>query len=53
MASIFHILLDFLCSYYFLIKYIHLTPLFNWNVKQLFLYLIAEYRTNNNDFNQV
>ncbi|XP_078043631.1 signal peptidase complex subunit Spase22-23 [Augochlora pura] len=30
-----------------------LTPLFNWNVKQLFLYLTAEYRTENNDFNQV
>ena len=23
----------------------HLTPLFNWNVKQLFLYLTAEYQT--------
>ncbi|XP_017798416.1 PREDICTED: signal peptidase complex subunit 3 [Habropoda laboriosa] len=32
---------------------IHLTPLFNWNVKQLFLYLTAEYQTRNNDFNQV
>ncbi|XP_043516917.1 signal peptidase complex subunit 3 [Frieseomelitta varia] len=30
-----------------------LTPLFNWNVKQLFLYLTAEYQTENNDFNQV
>lgn len=30
-----------------------LTPLFNWNVKQLFLYLTAEYQTDNNDFNQV
>ncbi len=25
-----------------------LTPLFNWNVKQLFLYLTAEYETKNN-----
>ncbi|EGI68758.1 Signal peptidase complex subunit 3 [Acromyrmex echinatior] len=30
-----------------------LTPLFNWNVKQLFLYLTAEYQTENNEFNQV
>nr|XP_050869378.1 signal peptidase complex subunit 3 [Vespula vulgaris] len=30
-----------------------LTPLFNWNVKQLFLYLTAEYQTSNNNFNQV
>lgn len=30
-----------------------LTPLFNWNVKQLFLYLTAEYKTENNAFNQV
>ena len=30
-----------------------LTPLFNWNVKQLFLYLTAEYETNNNVVNQV
>ncbi|KAL6435685.1 signal peptidase complex subunit 3 [Cataglyphis hispanica] len=30
-----------------------LTPLFNWNVKQLFLYLTAEYQTPNNEFNQV
>nr|KAF7434982.1 hypothetical protein H0235_003173 [Vespula pensylvanica] len=44
---------NFLYCYYFLIKYIHLTPLFNWNVKQLFLYLTAEYQTSNNDFNQV
>jgi len=27
--------------------------LFNWNVKQLFLYLTAEYQTENNEFNQV
>ena len=25
-----------------------LTPLFNWNVKQLFLYLTAEYKTKQN-----
>ena len=26
-----------------------LTPLFNWNVKQLFLYLTAEYSTPSNE----
>ncbi|CAB4062084.1 SPCS3 [Lepeophtheirus salmonis] len=30
-----------------------LNPLFNWNVKQLFLYLTAEYSTPNNQINQV
>ncbi|CAG0902561.1 unnamed protein product, partial [Cyprideis torosa] len=30
-----------------------LTSLFNWNVKQLFLYLTAEYETPNNKLNQV
>ncbi|XP_065339484.1 signal peptidase complex subunit 3 [Cloeon dipterum] len=30
-----------------------LTHLFNWNVKQLFLYLTAEYKTSNNVLNQV
>ena len=30
-----------------------LTPLFNWNVKQLFLYLTAEYETESNAVNQV
>jgi len=30
-----------------------LNPLFNWNVKQLFLYLTAEYVTPNNAVNQV
>ena len=30
-----------------------LTPLFNWNVKQLFLYLSAEYTTPKNEVNQV
>ncbi|KAJ2950426.1 hypothetical protein O0L34_g8668 [Tuta absoluta] len=30
-----------------------LTSLFNWNVKQLFLYLTAEYTTANNELNQV
>lgn len=30
-----------------------LNPLFNWNVKQLFLYLTAEYKTKDNDLNQV
>ncbi|XP_067647704.1 signal peptidase complex subunit 3 [Eurosta solidaginis] len=31
----------------------NLTSLFNWNVKQLFLYLTAEYKTKNNALNQV
>eukprot|EP00111_Clytia_hemisphaerica_P000270 TCONS_00000694-protein len=30
-----------------------LEPLFNWNVKQLFLYLAAEYETPENGLNQV
>lgn len=30
-----------------------LSPIFNWNVKQLFLYLIAEYETEANTVNQV
>lgn len=30
-----------------------LTSLFNWNVKELFLYLTAEYKTDNNELNQV
>ncbi|XP_014664816.1 PREDICTED: signal peptidase complex subunit 3-like [Priapulus caudatus] len=30
-----------------------LTPIFNWNVKQLFLYLTAEYETEKNSINQV
>jgi len=30
-----------------------LNPLFNWNVKQLFLYLTAEYSTPKNEVNQV
>ncbi|EEB17499.1 microsomal signal peptidase 23 kD subunit, putative [Pediculus humanus corporis] len=30
-----------------------LSNLFNWNVKQLFLYLTAEYETSNNKLNQV
>lgn len=30
-----------------------LNPLFNWNVKQLFLYLTAEYKTKDNELNQV
>merc|ERR1711994_95215 len=28
-------------------------PLWNWNTKQLYLYLIAEYSTSRNDLNQV
>ncbi|KAF2894237.1 hypothetical protein ILUMI_11930 [Ignelater luminosus] len=31
----------------------NLSNLFNWNVKQLFLYLTAEYETSNNQLNQV
>lgn len=30
-----------------------LTDIFNWNVKQLFMYLTAEYVTKNNVLNQV
>ncbi|XP_038659834.1 signal peptidase complex subunit 3 [Scyliorhinus canicula] len=30
-----------------------LKPIFDWNVKQLFLYLSAEYKTKNNALNQV
>lgn len=30
-----------------------LTDLYNWNVKQLFLYLTAEYKTPSNELNQV
>lgn len=32
---------------------VHLNPLFNWNVKQLFVYLTAEYETPANKLNQV
>jgi len=31
----------------------NLTDLFNWNVKELFVYLAAEYRTKDNQVNQV
>lgn len=31
----------------------NLTELFNWNVKELFVYLAAEYRTKDNQVNQV
>ncbi|XP_013117578.1 signal peptidase complex subunit 3 [Stomoxys calcitrans] len=31
----------------------NLTTLFNWNVKQLFLFLTAEYKTPDNELNQV
>lgn len=30
-----------------------LTPLFNWNAKQLFVFLTAEYETADNKLNQV
>ncbi|XP_078086872.1 signal peptidase complex subunit 3-like isoform X1 [Mustelus asterias] len=33
--------------------YVDLGPVFNWNVKQLFLYLAAEYATEKNTLNQV
>ncbi|XP_051870488.1 signal peptidase complex subunit 3-like [Pristis pectinata] len=33
--------------------YVDLGPVFNWNVKHLFLYLSAEYATENNALNQV
>uniref|UniRef100_A0A915AZ74 Signal peptidase complex subunit 3 n=2 Tax=Ascarididae TaxID=6250 RepID=A0A915AZ74_PARUN len=32
---------------------VDVTPIFNWNVKQLFLYLAAEYSTPSNPVNQV
>lgn len=31
----------------------NLEPIFNWNVKQLFVYLVAEYATKNNNINQI
>ena len=30
-----------------------MSPIFNWNVKQLFMYLVAEYSTMKNVVNQV
>lgn len=33
--------------------FVDLSPLFNWNTKQLFLYVTAEYVTEANEFNQV
>lgn len=30
-----------------------LAPAFNWNVKQLFAFVVAEYKTKTNSFNQV
>jgi len=30
-----------------------LNPLFNWNAKQLFVFLMAEYETTDNKINQV
>ncbi|KAF3825595.1 hypothetical protein GH733_005577 [Mirounga leonina] len=35
------------------IMLLHLENIFDWNVKQLFLYLSAEYSTKNNALNQV
>ncbi|NXT60659.1 SPCS3 peptidase, partial [Chaetops frenatus] len=37
----------------FFLTCIHLQSIFDWNVKQLFLYLSAEYSTKNNALNQV
>ncbi|NWQ72092.1 SPCS3 peptidase, partial [Neopipo cinnamomea] len=37
----------------FFLTLIHLQSIFDWNVKQLFLYLSAEYSTKNNALNQV
>ncbi|NXE24516.1 SPCS3 peptidase, partial [Ardeotis kori] len=44
-----------LCKYnmVFFLTCIHLQSIFDWNVKQLFLYLSAEYSTKNNALNQV
>ncbi|NWV04476.1 SPCS3 peptidase, partial [Ptilonorhynchus violaceus] len=44
-----------LCNYnmVFFLTRIHLQSIFDWNVKQLFLYLSAEYSTKNNALNQV
>ncbi|KAL7981881.1 hypothetical protein Chor_000938 [Crotalus horridus] len=39
----------FICS----LSFSHLQSIFDWNVKQLFLYLSAEYSTKNNALNQV
>ena len=30
-----------------------LSPVFNWNVKQLFVYVTAEYKSKTNELNQV
>lgn len=49
----FQLYIAFASNCFYLTKTLHLTPLFNWNVKQLFLYLTAEYETENNEFNQV
>ncbi|KFV64186.1 Signal peptidase complex subunit 3, partial [Dryobates pubescens] len=44
-----------LCKYnmVFFLTHLHLQSIFDWNVKQLFLYLSAEYSTKNNALNQV
>jgi len=39
-------------NFYFDMK-ADLTELFHWNNKQLFLYVMAEYKTEQNDINQV
>uniref|UniRef100_A0A674NE26 Signal peptidase complex subunit 3 n=1 Tax=Takifugu rubripes TaxID=31033 RepID=A0A674NE26_TAKRU len=43
----------FLFSLLFPQLFLHLQPIFDWNVKQLFLYLSAEYTTKSNTLNQV
>ncbi|KGL73418.1 Signal peptidase complex subunit 3, partial [Tinamus guttatus] len=42
-----------ICNVLFFLTCIHLRSIFDWNVKQLFLYLSAEYSTKNNALNQV
>ena len=40
-------------SWKFLTVLLDMTPVFNWNCKELFLYLVAEYETPKNKLNQV
>ncbi|MCI4376032.1 hypothetical protein PGIGA_G00183340 [Pangasianodon gigas] len=44
----FDLSVDILCFIW-----LHLKPIFDWNVKELFIYLSAEYSTKNNALNQV
>jgi hypothetical protein len=36
-----------------LFAWIDLAPAFDWNIKQLFVFVVAEYRSNSNPLNQV